>query len=922
MKGYISIFALCIFTFAAHAGDWFFKDGKTEWKIYLPEKSGITEKFAARELKTMLKKISNADFEIISGSRAPAKNAVVIGPSGNADSSQNDSFSIETRNGNLYLKGNRPRATLYAVYSFLQKELGVRWFWIGEGGEYFKPLNKWCLPTLNRQEKAAFLYRAVTPVGNQRYPANGYWLARNKINYYGKRRKIRDLSGMVKTPVGTSSHLISVPKSMFKQHSDWFSMVNGKRIPDGNAGCWSNPEFTRYIVDKLVKLAKESDAELMNVFPADITTRCQCPGCTKDPDPSSRWYDYYRKLQNEIHKTLPKLRFAGIAYMEYRPVPRTEIKGLDFVMYCQSDRCYVHKFGDPKCKLNQKSLRELKRWTKKTKMAIYGYHFDAFNCPMMLPFWNILADEIRHYHKNGDIVYMKTEFPVGNPKRQKPENMYHITARLAGYIYAQLIWNPNLSVDEIIDDWCKYVFGPAAPELAAYYRRMAENWENSGAHITYYTHPPQGFARKFVDRKLIEFAEKMFKKAAVKLKDHPRELKQLKIEAAIFDKWKRAAQTFNPTINVIKTNSADGVPARPMIDRKKQVTNTKVRIYRNDEALIIRVDCQNIPGIEAGKPGHDDMWGGGSGDLLEIFLSLNDGSQYRHFAMNRGGGWYDALGGDKSWDINWKRKITKTKNGWIAEIELPFAELKNTPKNGDQWNITVNRYSKPHSGFPAPVFHDPSSGAVLKFTDNAKAKHNLVWIGTNVKKVTSFFPGLLSRGWNYRYFETPASAMKYDISDAQMIILTVNNWQKVPKSLFTKKLIPAVRDGAVLLLEIYQSPLAKYFGDKSFALRFGERNLVVPRRAKFAPQVPVKLREAFPTPPPAYYIPGSPDSWKVLGKIGLKDGSFKPFLLTRRYGKGIIFVTKFNGGWPRDAKYVVPMVEELYKNAQTLGLRH
>ena len=919
MRSIIFIFVLWGLTFSTQAKDYFFKDGKTDWKIYLPKNSGITEKFAAHELKTMLKKIGNADFKIITGGNIPSKSTVVIGPSGTAAPSELDSFSIETRNGNLYLQGNRPRATLYAVYSFLQKELGARWFWIGADGEYFKPLTKWQLPKLNRKETAAFQYRALTTCGNQRYEPNGYWLTRNKINYYAKRRKLRDLTGMVKTPVGTSSHLVAVPKSMFKDHPDWFSMVNGKRIPEGNAGCWSNPGFTKYVVDKLVKLAKKSNAELMNVFPADITTRCQCPECTRNPDVSSRWYDYYHKLQKEIHKSLPNLRFAGIAYMEYRPVPRTEIKDMDFVMYCQSDRCYVHKFGDLKCKLNQKSLKELKRWTDKTRMAIYGYHFDAFNRPMMLPFWNILADEIRHYHRQGKITFMKTEFPVGNPKKQKPEDMYHITSRLAGYIYAQLIWNPKKSVDAIIDDWCDYVFGPAASELAAYYRQMAKAWENSGTHITYYTHPPQGFARKFVSKDLVKFAEKNFKTAAAKLKNHPKELRQLKIEAAIFDKWKRAAQTFNPTINVIKTNSAAQVPARPMIDRNKKITNTKVKIYRNDSALIINVDCPNIPGIEAGKPGHDDMWSGGSGDLLEIFLSLNDGSQYRHFAMNRGGGWYDALGGDKSWNINWKRKITKTKNGWIAEIELPFAELKTTPTNGDQWNITVNRYSKPHSGFPAPVFHDPSSGAVLNFTDKASPKHNMVWISTGARKITSFFPKLLQNGWNYQYFEHISDVSQHDISNSQMIVLTVNNWKKVPKRLFTEKIIPAVRNGAVLLMELYGSPLQKYFGDKSFKLGYGEKGLLTPRRATYSPEVPAKLRKSFPMPPPAYYVPAAPQKWKVLGRIKLKNGSSKPFLLVRRYGKGVIYVTKYNGGWPRRAKYVVPMIEELYKNAQKLS---
>ena len=922
MRSICLIFILCSMTCIVQAENYFFKDGKTSWKIYLPGTPGITEKFAARELQSMLKKIGNVDFEIVTGKHVPEKSAVVIGPSGKAAFEDMDSFSIETRNGNLYLAGNRPRATLYAVYSFLRQELGVRWFWAGDDGEYFKTLAAWRLPKLKRRETAAFRYRALVPIKNHFYKPAGYWLARNNINRYAKIRNIRDLTGMVHTPVYISSHLVGMPESMFKVHPDWFSMVNGKHIPQGRAGCWSNPEFTKYVVDKLVKLAKKSDAELMNVFPADITTRCQCPECTRNPDPSSRWYDYYHKLQNEIHKKLPNLHFAGIAYMEYRSVPQTEIKGMEYVMYCQSDRCYVHKLHDPQCKLNRNSLHELDRWSKKTKLGIYGYHFDVFDRPMLLPFWNILADEIRCYSRRGDIIYMKSEFPFGRPKKQKPEDMYHITSRLAGYIYAQLLWDPNQSVKKIIDDWCYYVFGPAAPELSAYYRLMAKAWENSGTHLTYYTHPPQGFARKFVSKELIKAAEKNFKIAANKLKNHPRELRQLKTEIAIFNKWKRAAQTFSPTVNVITTDSADQVPVRWMIDKNGKITDTKVKIYRNDSALVIDIDCPNIPGLAAGKPGHKNFWGSGPCDRVEIFLGLNNGSQYRHFAISRAGGWYDGLGTNENWNINWTRKITETKNGWNAEIQIPFDELKVTPKNGDQWNITINRYSKPYSGFPVPAFHDPSSGAILNFSDTAKPKHNLVWINTRGEKVISFFPGLLKNGWNYRYFNEPSKALKYDLSDTQMLILTVSDWGKVPKELFTKKIIPAVHNGAILLLETYKAPLEKYFDDKSFAIRFGEKNILKPRKGSFSPGVTNKLRKSYPVPPPAYFTPAIPDKWKVIGRIELKDGSQKPFLLSRHYGKGIIFVTKYSGGWPRAAKYVVPRIEELYKNAEALSSTH
>lgn len=921
MRRFIITLALLGIAWAAQAENYLFDKGKTDWKIYLPESSGITEKFAAEELKKMLKKVADTDFEIITGGVLPSGRAIVIGPSGKAGFDELDSFSIETIDGNLHLKGNCPRATLYAVYSFLENELGMRWYWAGDDGEYYTPRASWSLPELKRRETSAFLHRMIVPISNHRYEDMGYWLARHKVNIYSKRAEIQNLTGMVRTPIAISSHQIYVPESMFKDHPDWFSMINGKRIQKGNGGCWSNPEFTRYVAGKITKLAKDSNAELINVFPADITTRCQCPECARNPDPSSRWYDYYHKLQQEIKKTLPNLRFAGIAYMEYRAVPVSEIKDLEYVQYCQSDRCYVHKLDDPTCKLNQKSLKELDRWSKKTKIGIYGYQFDVFDCPMMLPFWNVLADEIRQYHKRGDVLSMKTEFPCGYPQKHKPEDMYHITARLAGYIYAKLVWNPAMSVDDIINEWCEHVFGPAAPEMADYYRQMAMAWENSGAHLTYYTHPPQGFAKKFVSKKLIDAAEADFKIAREKLKDHPRELRQLEIEAAIFNKWKCAAETANPAINVIKTDSADQVPFRQMIDKKGKITDTKVRIYRNDSALMLRIECDDIPGLDGGKPGCDEFWSAGKNDKLEIFLELNDGTAYRHFALNRNGGYFEAMGLDQSWKMDWKRKITKTQDGWIAEIELPFSGLEAVPTADSRWYITVNRYSDPYSGYPAPNFHNPSSGAVLLFNEDARSDRNLVWISTSASNISSFFPALLKDGWNYQFFDKPAEVTGYDISGARMIILTVNKWDDMPERLFSDKIIPAVRGGAVLLMELNGSPLDKYFKDKTFKIRFGEKGIVTPRNGIFAPAVSGKLRQAFPVPPPAYFTPAVPEEWNVLGKIELKDGTEQPFLISRRYGKGVVFVTKFNGGWPRTAKYVVPMITELYENAEKLSVR-
>ena len=49
----------------------FFQDGRTDWKIYLSPQADPTETFAAEELRDALKKISGADFEVLSSDTCP-----------------------------------------------------------------------------------------------------------------------------------------------------------------------------------------------------------------------------------------------------------------------------------------------------------------------------------------------------------------------------------------------------------------------------------------------------------------------------------------------------------------------------------------------------------------------------------------------------------------------------------------------------------------------------------------------------------------------------------------------------------------------------------------------------------------------------------------------------------------------------------
>jgi hypothetical protein len=108
------------------------KDGATGWKIVLPDEPTIVEKTAARELSEHLKLATGANFPTIAEKTVAADGQALIFIGRTAKASKKDykfdEIMIKMDGGNLVLAGHEKRGCLYAVYSFLQDVVGVRWW--------------------------------------------------------------------------------------------------------------------------------------------------------------------------------------------------------------------------------------------------------------------------------------------------------------------------------------------------------------------------------------------------------------------------------------------------------------------------------------------------------------------------------------------------------------------------------------------------------------------------------------------------------------------------------------------------------------------------------------------------------------------------------------------------------------------------
>ena len=109
---------------------------------------------------------------------------------------------------------------------------------------------------------------------------------------------------------------------------------------------------------------------------------------------------------------------------------------------------------------------------------------------------------------------------------------------------------------------------------------------------------------------------------------------------------------------------------------------TEVRVLRGASALYVgaRLYDTDPGGIRTTLSRRDDI---GEGDWFAVAIdSYNDGRTAYQFAVTAAGVLYDAINSgrndDESWDAVWTAATRVTDDGWVAELEIPYSQLRFT----------------------------------------------------------------------------------------------------------------------------------------------------------------------------------------------------------------------------------------------------
>ncbi len=498
--------------------------GHTRYAIVIAPKASATVQHAAHELAADLHQISGVDFPVTS--KQPGGPAIYVGrskalrvafPKLALNSLPAEAFFIRTSGKDLALAGKDNRGTSYAVYSFLEGHLGVRWY--SPHDTFIPHLRVMKIPSLDERQAPAFTYRDT-----DEYPVlqHAQWDAHLKLNGVDVPDKAY-LGGTNRLFNGAENFYQLVPPSKyFSKHPDYYSLINGKR--SDQHGPWSppqsqlslvNPNVFRIITAALVAQAKANPNLLtLGLSPNDSPDGESQGTQSKASDarygaPSGTLLHFVNKVAAAVQQQFParKIWVETLAYQytEKPPTPGT-IKAAQNVLVCLAPigMDYARPIAASR---NHSTLEDLFGWDKVAPghLQIWTYVTNFANYLQPFPDWDELGADMELYHEHG----------VSGMFCEGDYNSVGEMQVMRTWVIAHLMWNPKQNVWSLVKEFSAGYYGAAGPYIYRYLRLLNGQLRKPNMHLGIDDSPNAAY----LTPKILKKAKQLFQKAhaAVKL---------------------------------------------------------------------------------------------------------------------------------------------------------------------------------------------------------------------------------------------------------------------------------------------------------------------------------------------------------------------------------------------------------------------
>ncbi len=458
---------LLMSSLSSNAANWLFKDGKSNYQIVVASDASPSEQTAARELQEYLLQISGARLAITNDLNARGRrifvgfNQKVAELTGQPQpKAADESFTYRSIGRDLLIWGGSVRGSMYGVFTFLERELGVHW--LTPDCTVVPRLERWSLPRLNHSEKPAIGYRY-----------NNYHVTRNQPVWSAHvKENMRDAGtneyGNQEGYWGchTMEHLVP-PREFYATHPEYFSLRDGKRLSWNEQLCLSNPEVLEICKERLAKVMRENPGfRIYSLSQNDNYNFCQCEQCAaieaKYGGHSGLIVWFVNQVADAVREEFPDKYVGTFAYQYSRkpPVgiaPRQNV----VIRLCSIECCFAHPLTGG-CPQNQAFMDDLRGWARLAPhLFIWDYIVDYAQYLAPWPNFQVLAPNICAFRDNKAIgIFEEAEYQSLGAEFEE----------MKSWTVNQLLWNPQQDTDSLVSIFINGFYGKAANRVLDYYR--------------------------------------------------------------------------------------------------------------------------------------------------------------------------------------------------------------------------------------------------------------------------------------------------------------------------------------------------------------------------------------------------------------------------------------------------------------------
>lgn len=496
------------------------KNGTAKVAIIVAVDASAPVVHAAEELSSFLEQVTGAKFP--APGTAAGGGRILVGPGAakkalpdfSAKGLGSDGIMICTVGKDLVLAGGHPRGTLYAVYTFLEEQVGCLW-WSSKVSTIPKQ------PTLKIDE----LNTSYIPVLEYREPFwmdafDGDFAVRNKCN--GNSERLDEKRGgklSYEGHVHTFNRLIP-PDKYFDKHPEWFSEIKGKRMRDRSQLCLTNEEMQKELILNLRQRLKHNPAaRIASVSQNDWYNCCTCKKCAavdaKEGSHAGTMLRFVNAVAADIENDFPNVTISTLAYQYTRMPPlKARPRHNVIVRLCSIECSFSKPLSDDR---NSEFRDDILGWSRIcNRLYVWDYTTNFSHHILPHPNLRVLGPNVKFFVANG----VKGLFEQGAYTTMGAE-----MAELRAWVLAKLLWNPKLDAEELIDAFLTGYYGPGGEHIRAYLDVMHDAVDASGDKLgCFSTH-----ASKFLSFAVINQGWAHLKAAEHAVKDDPALLHRVQV---------------------------------------------------------------------------------------------------------------------------------------------------------------------------------------------------------------------------------------------------------------------------------------------------------------------------------------------------------------------------------------------------------